>query len=86
LFCACRYDDLVILGGAFPYTLGRIEHGFRCRPDIVATNNNVSPSSYLGRIWTDSLCHDHDALDLLIKKIGENRVCLGTDYPVRVIG
>src|SRR5690606_3458665 len=24
-------------GGSFPYTIGRIEHGFRMRPDLVAT-------------------------------------------------
>ncbi|KAJ3350583.1 hypothetical protein HDU91_006233, partial [Kappamyces sp. JEL0680] len=68
-------------GGSFPYTLGRIEHGFNCRPDLVATKTKVPPSEYLGRIWTDSLCHDHDALDLLIKKIGQDRIIFGTDYP-----
>lgn len=68
-------------GGSFPYTLGRLEHGFNCRPDIVAVSNKKPPSSYIGRIWCDSLCHDHDALDLLIKKIGEDRIMLGTDYP-----
>ncbi|MBS0570219.1 MAG: amidohydrolase family protein, partial [Proteobacteria bacterium] len=25
-------------GGSFPYTIGRIEHGFRMRPDLVATD------------------------------------------------
>lgn len=24
-------------GGAFPFTIGRIEHGFNCRPDLVGT-------------------------------------------------
>ena len=37
--------------------------------------------AYLGRIWVDSLVHDLDALDLLIKKMGEDRVVLGSDYP-----
>ena len=34
-----------------------------------------------GRIWTDSLVHDEDALEFLVKKIGKNRVLLGSDYP-----
>jgi aminocarboxymuconate-semialdehyde decarboxylase len=68
-------------GGAFPYTLGRIEHGFQVRPDIVATNNKVNPLSYIGRFWCDSLIHDEEALDLLIKKIGIDRIILGSDYP-----
>ena len=34
-----------------------------------------------GRIWTDSLVHDEDALEFLLKKIGKNRVLLGSDYP-----
>ncbi|KAI8608705.1 hypothetical protein BC830DRAFT_1071728, partial [Chytriomyces sp. MP71] len=68
-------------GGSFPYTVGRIEHGFQVRPDLCATNCKVSPLSYLGRIWTDSLVHDEDALMFLIKKIGVNRIMCGSDYP-----
>ncbi|KAI8615538.1 hypothetical protein BC830DRAFT_1161320 [Chytriomyces sp. MP71] len=68
-------------GGSFPYTVGRIEHGFQVRPDLCATNCKVSPLSYLGRIWTDSLVHDEDALMFLIKKIGINRIMCGSDYP-----
>lgn len=30
-------------GGAFPYTIGRIEHGFNVRPDLCATENTVNP-------------------------------------------
>lgn len=33
--------------------------------------------SYIGRIWTDSLVHDQDALELLVKKIGIDRIMLG---------
>ncbi|KAJ3275608.1 hypothetical protein HDV01_007611 [Terramyces sp. JEL0728] len=72
---------LILAGGAFPYTLGRIEHGFQVRPDICAVANKVNPSSYIGRFWTDSLIHDEDALELLIKKIGIDRIILGSDYP-----
>ncbi len=45
-------------GGSFPYTLGRIEHGFDVRPDLVAVDNKNTPGNYLGKFWVDSLVHD----------------------------
>jgi aminocarboxymuconate-semialdehyde decarboxylase len=68
-------------GGAFPGTFGRIEHGFRCRPDLCAVANEQNPGSYLGRFYVDSLVHDEDALRLLLKRVGPERVALGSDYP-----
>jgi aminocarboxymuconate-semialdehyde decarboxylase len=68
-------------GGSFPATLGRIKHGFDCRPDLVAIDNSVSPETYLGKFWFDSLVHDKPMLDYLIKFAGENKVALGSDYP-----
>ena len=68
-------------GGAFPGTLGRIQHGFDCRPDLVAVDNPVPPRAYLGRFWVDSLVHDPDMLRLIVKLFGEDRVMLGSDYP-----
>lgn len=68
-------------GGAFPYTIGRIEHGFLARPDLCALDNDVNPREYLGKFFVDSLVHDADALRLLIKLMGHNRVALGSDYP-----
>lgn len=63
----------VISGGAFPFTIGRIEHGFNVRPDLCAVENDVNPRKYLGKIYTDSLVHDPGALEYLIKTIGEVR-------------
>jgi aminocarboxymuconate-semialdehyde decarboxylase len=68
-------------GGAFPGTIGRIEHGFQCRPDLVAVDNPRNPREYLGRFYLDSLVHDADALRQLIRLIGPERVALGSDYP-----
>ena len=68
-------------GGAFPYTIGRIEHGFLARPDLCAADNDVNPRAYLGKFYVDSLVHDADALRLLIKQMGAERVALGSDYP-----
>src|SRR4051794_13686704 len=68
-------------GGAFPGTLGRIEHGFRVRPDLVAADNPYPPSRYLRRIYVDSLVHDARALRLVMDTFGPDRVALGSDYP-----
>jgi aminocarboxymuconate-semialdehyde decarboxylase len=68
-------------GGAFPGTVGRIEHGFRVRPDLCAVDNDKNPRSYLGKFYLDSLVHDADALRGLIKLVGAERVALGSDYP-----
>ncbi len=68
-------------GGSFIPTIGRIEHGFNCRPDLVAVDNNVNPREYLGKFWTDCITHDIDLLKYILKIQGSNKVCLGTDYP-----
>jgi aminocarboxymuconate-semialdehyde decarboxylase len=68
-------------GGSFPSTIGRIEHGFHCRPDLVAIDNKVNPREYLGKIYFDSLVHDKDMLRFLVNLAGANRVALGSDYP-----
>ncbi|MEO8439110.1 MAG: amidohydrolase family protein [Spartobacteria bacterium] len=91
-----RYPGLRVAfahgGGAFPITLGRIEHGFNMRPDLVAIENKINPRSYLARIdaegasqparfFVDSLVHDPDALRYLCRLFGTRRVALGSDYP-----
>lgn len=68
-------------GGSFPFTIGRLEHGFNCRPDLVAVDNDINPRKYLGKIWFDSLVHDPDALRYLMNVAGENMVAMGSDYP-----
>ena len=68
-------------GGAFPATIGRIEHGFKVRPDLCASENTVNPKNYLGKFYVDSLVHDPVMLKYLIDLIGENRIALGSDYP-----
>jgi len=68
-------------GGSFPYSIGRIEHGFKMRPDLVATDNARNPREYLDRIWFDSCVHDARALRYLLDVAGADHVMLGTDYP-----
>lgn len=74
-------------GGAFPGTIGRIDHGFHVRPDLVAIDNKTEPKKYLAngdqpaRFYVDSLVHDIDALKTLVRLFGSQRVALGSDYP-----
>lgn len=67
--------------GAFLGTLGRIDHGWRMRPDLCQTQTSEPPSSYLRRVYIDAITHDVDVLQLLVKRAGADRVMLGTDYP-----
>lgn len=72
-------------GGAFPALLGRIQHGFDCRPDLVAhAAGGVTPTAHLSggaNIWIDSLVHDPDLLEYVLRKVPAANVVLGSDYP-----
>jgi len=68
-------------GGSFMSTIGRIEHGFNCRPDLVAIDNNVNPRNYLGKFWVDCITHDAMMLEYVIKLQGTKKITLGSDYP-----
>src|SRR5690606_11030906 len=67
--------------GSFLATIGRIEHGFNCRPDLVAIDNQRNPREYLGKFWVDSITHDAKMLQYVLELQGSKRVCLGSDYP-----
>lgn len=72
-------------GGAFPALLGRIQHGFDCRPDLVAHSaGGVTPTEHLAsgkNIWIDSLVHDPDLLEYVLRKMPSENMVLGSDYP-----
>lgn len=80
-----RFPDLRVLfahgGGSFPHTLGRISHGWHCRPDLVNLNDVKDPREYAGKFWVDGITHDQDALRYTMSVIGEQRIAYGTDYP-----
>jgi aminocarboxymuconate-semialdehyde decarboxylase len=73
-------------GGSFPGTIGRIAHGRACRPDLFPADAK-DPHEALAidgrpaKFFVDSLVHEADALRLILKQFGANRVCLGSDYP-----
>lgn len=68
-------------GGSFPATIGRIEHGFNVRPDLVAIDNSENPRHYIGKFWIDSLVHDPAAMQFIIDIMGSDKICMGSDYP-----
>lgn len=78
-----RFPRLQLLaahgGGALPGIIGRADHGWHVRED--ARGCAEPPSSYLRRIWFDSLVFEPDALTALVRTVGADRVVLGTDYP-----
>ncbi len=68
-------------GGSFLPTIGRVEHGFNCRPDLVAIDNPINPREYVGKFWVDSITHDPLLLKYVLEMQGSKKVTLGSDYP-----
>ncbi len=68
-------------GGSFPATIGRIEHGFKVRPDLCAADNPHTPRRYLEQMYFDSLVHEPAMLKMLLDLAGPKHVMLGSDYP-----
>ena len=68
-------------GATLPYIAGRLD---RCHEMIPACAEVIKdkPSSYLQRIWYDTVVYEQDALELCIKVAGsDERVLYGSDYP-----
>ena len=68
-------------GGSLAFTIGRISHGFRERPDLCAVDCTVDPREQLRRFYFDTLVHDEAALRYLVDAVGADRLALGSDYP-----
>lgn len=67
-------------GGSFAFLLGRLENAWHFR-DIARGKSQYPPSHYLNRFYLDTAVFDHDSLELLTRKMGEDRLMFGTDYP-----
>lgn len=68
-------------GGSFPFTVGRVSHGWHCRPDLCNVNDIRDPRDYIGKFWIDGITHDEEALKYLINMFGADKIAFGTDYP-----
>lgn len=66
-------------GGYLPTSIGRADHAWKTRPD--ARGCTEPPSTYLRRMWFDSLVHTPEALRGLVAAVGADRIVLGSDYP-----
>jgi len=67
-------------GGALPYLHGRLDRGFKQRPEI----NKVikkPPTEYLKQFYFDTITHDAMILKSLVDLVGADHVMLGSDYP-----
>ncbi|HWU08434.1 MAG TPA: amidohydrolase family protein [Streptomyces sp.] len=67
-------------GGYLPTHIGRSDHAWTARSDAGAGCAHL-PSSYLKRLYFDSLVHDPHVLRELIRAAGADRVLLGSDFP-----
>ncbi|MEV2248359.1 amidohydrolase family protein [Streptomyces sp. NPDC049970] len=67
-------------GGYLPTHIGRSDHAWSARSDAGAGCAHL-PSSYLTRLYFDSLVHDPHVLRELIRVAGADRVLLGSDFP-----
>jgi aminocarboxymuconate-semialdehyde decarboxylase len=78
-------------GGAFPWLIGRMDHGTKVRVEL--KHMKRSPSRYLRRFTYDTITHSTRIMTYLIDLVGADRVMLGSDYcfdmgyerPVQVI-
>jgi aminocarboxymuconate-semialdehyde decarboxylase len=79
-----RYPDLKIIaahgGGALPYLAGRLDI---CFDNMPACREKISarPSTYLKRIYYDSVVFQQESLELALKVGGGDKVLYGSDYP-----
>ncbi|WP_030182995.1 amidohydrolase family protein [Streptomyces violaceorubidus] len=67
-------------GGYLPTHIGRADHAWSARSDAGAGCAHP-PSSYLKRLYFDSLVHDPHVLRELVRVAGADRVLLGSDFP-----
>ena len=67
-------------GGALPSLLGRLDHGYKVRPECRAAIPRA-PSSYLDQLWIDTIAHDRATLGELVRRFGPDRLVLGSDFP-----
>jgi aminocarboxymuconate-semialdehyde decarboxylase len=67
-------------GGTLPYIHGRLDWGFKQRPEI---NKVISrpPTEYLKMFYFDTITHDTNVLRNLVDLVGAEHVLLGSDYP-----
>jgi aminocarboxymuconate-semialdehyde decarboxylase len=68
-------------GGYLPHYFGRLDRNVTNMPHSVR-NISGKPSDYLRAFHLDTCVYDVSILDALIRRVGADRLVLGSDYPV----
>jgi aminocarboxymuconate-semialdehyde decarboxylase len=68
-------------GGFVPFQIGRLDRGYRAKPELAARQALHLPSEYLRLLYVDTVVHDPRVLRFLIDIMGAEHVLVGTDYP-----
>ncbi|HKP35290.1 MAG TPA: amidohydrolase family protein [Pyrinomonadaceae bacterium] len=68
------------LGGAVPYLMERMDNGWRDFPECRAKIDEL-PSTYLKRLYYDTVNFNPHMLMMVRDMIGANRMVMGSDYP-----
>ena len=80
-----RFPQLRVLlvhgGGCVPYQFGRIDRGRVAAPPFARGPVKKSLDGYAGNLYYDTVLHDDEALNYLIRRVGADHVALGSDYP-----
>ncbi|MHC2998534.1 amidohydrolase family protein [Microbacterium sp. HJ5] len=78
-----RHPELKIVaahgGGYLPFAIGRSDRAWNVRPE--ARRCEHAPSTYLRKLWFDTVVHDPVALRHLVEVAGGKRVLMGSDFP-----
>jgi aminocarboxymuconate-semialdehyde decarboxylase len=68
-------------GGFIPYQIGRLNRGYEVRSESRAAAK-ARPSSFLGKVYFDTIVYDESALSFLVSSMGAHNVLLGSDSPL----
>jgi aminocarboxymuconate-semialdehyde decarboxylase len=71
-------------GGYMPHYMGRLDRNVTNLP---YSTKNISklPSEYLRDFYYDSCTYDARTLEILVERVGADRIVLGGDYPVAAL-
>lgn len=67
-------------GGYLPHYSRRLDRNYTMHPTS-AQNIKKIPTEYLRCLYYDSCVYGNDVLEALIRRVGADRIVLGTDYP-----
>ena len=68
-------------GGFLPAYSGRMDHAHGARSDCRREIPKKKPTSYLKKLYFDTIVFTHHQLEYLVEQWGADHIVLGTDYP-----